>query len=122
LTIAHLLLGIGLSLLRLPLPAKLAIWFILTLSLSRLLWQRRLALPAALRLQADGGLALIDSGGGVMECRVLPDTTVMPWLVVLRYKAVGKVDSLVLPVDALGTEEHRQLRIWLRWRARLDPA
>lgn len=121
-TIAHLLVGIGLSLLRLPLPAKLAIWFILSLSLSRLLWQRRLSLPAALKLQADGGLALIDFGGVVTECRVQPDTTVMPWLIVLRYQAVGKVDSLVLPVDALGAEAHRQLRTWLRWRARLDPA
>lgn len=122
LTIAHLLVGIGLSLLRLPLPAKLAIWFILTLSLSRLVWQRRLSLPAALKLQADGGLTLFDSQGVATECRVQPETTVMPWLVVLRYKSFGKVDSLVLPVDALGAEAHRQLRTWLRWRARLDSA
>lgn len=119
---AHLLVGIGLSLLRLPLPVKVAIWFVLTLSLSRLVWQRRLSLPAALKLQADGGLALIDAQGIATECGVQPETTVMPWLVVLRYKSLGKIRSLVLPVDALGAEEHRQLRIWLRWRARLDSA
>jgi hypothetical protein len=116
------LVGIGLSLLRLPLPVKLGIWFVLTLSLSRLVWLRRLSLPAALKLQADGKLALIDSQGVAMECRVQPETTVMPWLIVLRYKAPGKSQSLVLPVDALGSEAHRQLRTWLRWRARVDSA
>ena len=120
-TIAYLLVGIGLSLLRLPLPAKLAVWVILALSLARLLRQQRRSLPSALKLQIDGRLALIDFQGGVTECRIQPDTTVMPWLVVLRYKASGKVDSLVLPVDALGTEGHRQLRTWLRWRASVDP-
>jgi hypothetical protein len=122
LTVAHLLVGIGLSLLRLPLPARLAVWVVLSLSLSRLLWQQRRSLPSALKLHADGMLALIDARGGMTECRIQPDTTVMPWLVVLRYKTPRTIDSLVLPVDALGMDAHRQLRTWLRWRARLDPA
>jgi hypothetical protein len=105
----------------LPLPAKLAVWVILSLSLSRLLWQQRLTLPSALKLQADGRLALIDATGAMTECRVQPDTTVLPWLVVLRYRTPGNLASLVLPVDALGIDEHRQLRTWLRWRANVDP-
>jgi hypothetical protein len=121
LTIAHLLVGIGLSLLRLPLPARLAVWIILSLSLSRLLWQQRRSVPSALKLHADGMLTLIDGQGGTTECRVRPDTTVMPWLIVLRYKAAGTIDSLVLPLDAVGAEGHRQLRVWLRWRASVDP-
>ncbi|MBI4997794.1 MAG: hypothetical protein HZC22_13060 [Rhodocyclales bacterium] len=121
-TIAHLLVGTGLSLLRLPMPAKLAVWTILALSLARLLRQQRRSRPAALNLLADGGLAMVDLQGGVTECRVQPDTTVMPWLVVLRYRTSGNADSLVLPVDALGSEGHRQLRTWLRWRASVDPA
>jgi hypothetical protein len=121
LTIAHLVVGIGLSLLRLPLPARLAVWIVLSLSLSRLLWQQRRSLPSALKLHTDGMLALIDAQGITTECRVQPDTTVVPWLVVLRYKTPGTIDSLVLPVDALGTEGHRQLRTWLRWRASVDP-
>jgi hypothetical protein len=121
LTIAHLLVGIGLSLLRLPLPARIAVWIILSLSLSRLLWQQRRSLPSALKLQADGMLALIHPQDAITECRVQPDTTVMPWLIVLRYRTTGTTDSLVLPVDALGTEGHRQLRTWLRWRASVDP-
>jgi hypothetical protein len=31
-------------------------------------------------------------------------------------------EALVLPVDALGAERHRQLRSWLRWQANVDPA
>lgn len=121
LTIAHLLVGIGISLIRLPLPAKLAVWGVLSLSLSRaLLGQRRL--PAAMKLQADGLLRLLDIEGTETECQIQPDTTVMPWLVVLRYKMRGEVDSLVLPVDALGSNGHRQLRTWLRWRASVDQA
>jgi hypothetical protein len=115
------LVGIGLSLLRLPLPAKLAVWVVLSLSLSRLLWQQRLALPSALRLQADGRFALIDAKGAMTDCRVHADTTVLPWLVVLRYGTAEKIASLALPVDALGFDAHRQLRTWLRWRATVDP-
>jgi hypothetical protein len=121
LTIAHLLVGIGLSLLRLPLPAKLAIWVVLSLSLSRaILLQRRR--PVALKLQADGQMRMIDADGDEHECRIQADTTVMPWLVVLRYRTRGEVASLTLPVDALGSEGHRQLRSWLRWRASVDQA
>jgi hypothetical protein len=114
-----LLVGIGLSLIRLPLPAKLAIWIVLSLSLSRsILLQRRL--PLAIKLGAEGQLHMIDADGMECECQVQPDTTVLPGLVVLRYNTSGRSSSLVLPVDALGAEGHRQLRTWLRWRASVD--
>jgi hypothetical protein len=119
LTIAHLLVGIGLSLIRMPVPAKLAVWIVLSLSLSRVLLRQR-KLPAAIKLQADGQIRLIDSEGTECECQIQPDTTVMPWLVVLRYRMQGELTSLVFPVDALGSEGHRQLRTWLRWRASVD--
>jgi toxin CptA len=121
LTISHLLVGIGLSLIRLPLPAKLAVWIVLSLSLSRLLLRQR-RLPAAIKLRAEGRMQLIDAEGGECECRILPDSTVMPWLVVLRYRMEGTTGSLVMPVDSLGREAHRQLRTWLRWRASVDQA
>lgn len=104
-----------------PLPAKLAVWVVLSLSLSRLLLRQR-RLPAAIKLQSDGQMRLIDAEGAETECQIESDTAVMPWLVVLRYRARGEVASLVLPVDAFGSEAHRQLRIWLRWRANVDPA
>jgi len=121
LAIAHVIVGTGLSLMRMPLPAKVAVWLVLALSLFRLLRLRDRALPAALRLQADGRLALVDAVGKETECRVDAATTVMPWLVVLRYRTSQGTESLALPVDALGAEGHRQLRTWLRWRASVDP-
>jgi len=121
LAVAHVLIGAGLSLMRMPLPVKMAIWLVLALSLFRLLRLRDRALPAALRLQADGRLALVDADGKATECRVDAATTVMPWLVVLRFRTAQAGESLALPVDALGADGHRQLRAWLRWRASVDP-
>lgn len=106
----------GLAATPLPIPFKLAIWVVLVLSLVRLLIRQR-GVPSALMLRADGRLLLIGRDGGSVECAVDPATTVMPWLVVMKYKAARSVESLVLPVDALGVEGHRQLRVWLRWQA-----
>lgn len=119
LVVAHLLVGIGLSLTRLPLPARLVVWVVLSLSLSRsILLQRRM--PVAIKLGAEGQMRLIDADGIEREYQIQSDSTVLPWLVVLRYKTEGSCDSLVLPVDAIGTDGHRQLRTWLRWRASVD--
>ncbi len=106
----------GLSATPLPMPVKLAIWVVLVLSLLRLLIRQR-GVPSAMTLRADGRLLLVGSDGGSVECAVDPATTVMPWLVVMKYKTVRAAGSLVLPVDALGVEGHRQLRVWLRWQA-----
>jgi hypothetical protein len=121
LTIAHLLPGVGLTATALPVPVKLAIWIVLALSLFRLLLRQR-RLPAALKLQANGRMFLLDHTGDATECRIDPATVVMPWLIVLRLSIRQTVESLVLPVDAVGAEGHRQLRTWLRWRASVDPA
>jgi hypothetical protein len=104
-----------------PLPplAKLAIWAVLVLSLLRLLIRQR-GVPSAMTLRADGRLLLVGGDGDNMECAVDPATTVLPWLVVLKYRTGRAVESLVLPVDALGIEGHRQLRVWLRWQANVD--
>ncbi len=104
----------------LPVPLKLVVWVVLALSLSRLLLRRNL--PAALKLGADGRLHLLGMDGAAKEYQVDPATSVLPWLVVLRLKSGRTKDSLVLPVDAMGAEGHRQLRTWLRWRAKTEPA
>lgn len=120
LSIAHLLPGVGVTATALPAPVKLAILIVLALSLSRLLLRQR-RLPVALKLQADGRLSLLDDDGNATECRIDPATSVTPWLIVLRFKSGKAFESLVLPVDAVGTEGHRLLRTWLRWRANVDP-
>lgn len=71
----------------------------------------------------DGSLA-VRSGDDWVEARLLPDSTVLPWLVVLRYRlpdARGPGARVVLP-DSLPADDFRHLRVWLRWRANLDGA
>jgi hypothetical protein len=120
LTLAHVLTGLALTPAILPMPLKLVVWVVLAISLFRLLLRR--GLPTALKLDAAGRLFLLAEDGAATEYQIDPATSVMPWLVVLRLKTGRTSDSLVLPVDAIGAEGHRQLRAWLRWRAKTDPA
>jgi len=83
-----------------------------------------------LRLGRKGELVCGMADGEGRAVRLLPGT-VWPLLVVLRFqleKADGGGDgwersrSLVLMADSVGGEEvFRQLRVWLRWRARFNP-
>jgi hypothetical protein len=120
LTAAHVLVGFGVAPLALSIFAKLAAWVILALSLARLLTARRR--PVSLTLNANGRLDLTRAGSQPLDCTVDAETTVLPWLVVLRLKTGKGTETLVLPQDALGAEEHRQLRTWLRWRATIEMA
>ena len=114
LAIAHGVAALALTRLALPLPAKLLVGLFIALSLFRCLRRRP---AAALTLRADGNLEIERPDGSRQEARVLPATTVYPWLVVLSAVAGGRRESLVLPVDALGIDGHRRLRLWLRWKA-----
>jgi hypothetical protein len=90
---------------------------------------------AALRLDAGAQLAIADAAGQWQTCTVLPDSAVLPFLIVLRLRVIGNaagearsstrrpVRSLVLPADALiDASQFRTLRVWLRWRAGLSGA
>ena len=114
LTLAHLLVAAALAAVRLPLPVKLVLGLFVALSLARSLRRRPVA---CLRLRADGSLELGRTDGDFRQARVLPSTTVFPWLIVLNLRTGTGYESLTLPVDALGAEGHRQLRLWLRWKA-----
>lgn len=60
----------------------------------------------------------VESIDGVRKAAMLlPQTTVMPGLIVLLLRVDGRNERLVLPTDATGAEAHRQLRLWLRWRS-----
>ncbi len=77
-------------------------------------WKR----PVALRLRgkADGQLEIWrDSVWKPLELR--PDSVVLAWLIVLRWRDGKKSHSLTLPLDALPGDDHRRLRVWLRWKA-----
>ena len=74
----------------------------------------------ALTLDADGTLEFERADGRRGRARVLAQSTVIAWLVVLLLRGEGgRVALSVLP-DALSPEDFRALRLWLRWRAELD--
>lgn len=88
--------------------------------LARLLCRRDVV---ALKLGAGGRLSIAHSDGSFIEADVHPQTTVFPWLVVLRYRAGGRrIESLTVPQAAMDVEAHRQLRLWLKWKAKVGAA
>jgi hypothetical protein len=71
----------------------------------------------ALHLGARGELEIEAKVGARETAIVLPQTTVLPGLVVMLLRVGGRSERLVLPTDATGVAAHRQLRLWLRWRS-----
>jgi hypothetical protein len=72
----------------------------------------------ALGIKRDGTIDIYRAHGDAIPAMVDSTTSVFPWMVVLRLRTADKRLTLSLPVDALGTEEHRQLRLWLSWLAK----
>jgi hypothetical protein len=72
---------------------------------------------ASLRLYRDGVVECVLPDGVCLLANPLPDTTVFPWLVVLRLGVEGGKGVISLPLlpDHLSREEFRVLRLWLRW-------
>lgn len=89
------------------------------LSLTYHLRQARRLPFAALRLEREGALSVIEPAGEAVEAQLLPDFVAHPWLVVLRLRVEGRRYALTLPPDALEKDAHRQLRVWLNWRAKI---
>ena len=73
----------------------------------------------AVTLLADGHLMVERSDGSSAAAIVHPQTTVFSWLVVLLWRVDNRLESLALPRVAMAAESHRQLRLWLRWRAKV---
>jgi len=119
LVLAHLLAAAAVLPIDIPLTGKLAILASLGTSLALI---RRPWPVTALVLKADGSLDLVGADGDEAAWAVEASTVVFPWLVVLRLRSAERVESLTLPVDAMGAEGHRQLRLWLRWKAISDRA
>ena len=72
-----------------------------------------------MRLEPDGSLLVRSDRDEWQAAIVLPQTSVSPWLSVLRYRLEGErwSRSLALLPDSLQTDDFRRLRVWLRWRA-----
>jgi hypothetical protein len=111
---AHALAGVGLSANGMPVVVLLLLMAALASTLAMAVRRRPIR---TLVLKADGYLTVVDDDGRETQCEVDPSTTVFPWLIVLRARSTQGAVSLALPVDALGGEGHRQLRLWLKWKA-----
>ena len=72
-----------------------------------------------LLLRRDGKLEWQVSGGNPVLAEIGGETLIWPWLVVLHLRTdEGRIRPQVLFADGLvGPDAHRQLRLWLRWRA-----
>lgn len=114
--VLHLLAGAAILLA--DLPVWLAGLLLLAVAAS-LAHARRLPPSTALRCRADGSLAM-RAGDDWQAVDLLPDSLVLAWLVVLRYRHPGRrwADTLVVLPDGLAADDFRHLRVWLKWRAR----
>lgn len=93
----------------------------LVLLLASFIASRRRTAPPLIRCKADGCLE-IRRAATWQAASVLPDSVALPWLIVLRWRENGRRHSLPLPPDALSDDEHRRLRVWLRWKTRRSDA
>ena len=81
--------------------------------------QRSARAVRVLELSEDGGARWQDGSGQWHEGRVLPNTYVRGWLLVINLGGNARAArSLVLLPDCAAAEDLRKLRVWLRWRIR----
>ena len=85
-----------------------------------LAWRQSLAMPDALHLYQDGGLAL-ERAGVVQAVTLLPGALGLPGLIVLRFETGGRAATLTLLPDVADKESLRRLRLWLRLCAQAEP-
>lgn len=73
----------------------------------------------------DGGISLHEGANAsvIIKARVLPETTVSRFLVVLRLRAEDNdscIFHVVLLPDQMRFDEFRWIRVWLRWQLTND--
>ncbi|MDD5250552.1 MAG: hypothetical protein PHY45_16365 [Rhodocyclaceae bacterium] len=118
LVLAHGVVAFGAVATALPGALMLPSLLLLALSLAITLRRHVLRPPLqALTLKADGELEVQCSDGRCGAAAIHPQTAVFSWLVTLQLRIDGRNVALALPPDALEAEGHRQLRLWLRWKA-----
>ena len=114
----HILAGVAVCLLPVPGMLRAGILLLLALLLLRI-WNATSRYLPSLLLRRDGKLELQTYGGEPVSADVSNETLIWAWLVVLHLRTdTGRLKPLVLFADSLtGPDAHRQLRLWLRWRA-----
>ncbi|MEW6164363.1 MAG: protein YgfX [Pseudomonadota bacterium] len=120
LTVAHAAAGIAIYPLQLPAPLRIVLLALVLVSLFALL-RRGLSIHA-LRLGARGELEAFTKVSAGGTATVLPETLVLPGMIVLALRLEDRRQTLVLLPDNMADGEFRRLRVWLGARARLRPA
>ncbi len=82
----------------------------------------RTPMPLALRLHPDGTLQWRNTAQAWQGADVLPHSSVHPLLCVVAFRPEGErgARAAVFLPDSLDAEDYRRLRVWLRWRVRLE--
>ncbi|MBA4727627.1 MAG: hypothetical protein H2073_16690 [Pseudomonas sp.] len=87
-------------------------------------------LPKAILLSAEGawrglrhdehGWQLWSAGQGWQPIQLLPDSLALPLIIVLRFRVPGRrfAGSVCVPCDALRQDQHRRLRVRLKFSRR----
>ncbi len=79
---------------------------------------------AAFRLEGGDEIVLLLRGGGHLPGRILPDSLVTPYFVILNVILGGqrRVRSVLILADAMEADSFRRLRVALRWGDRSGQA
>jgi len=77
----------------------------------------RQSVVVSLRCQPEGSLS-VSRGEDWLPVELSPDTLVLPWLVVLRYRVEAQPRRCVILSDSLDRDGFRRARVWLRWRGK----
>lgn len=112
----HILAGVAVCFLPAPGVLRAALILLLAMLLLRQ-WHAHSRRLSELLLRADGRLE-VSCAAEVVLARVTEESVVWPWLVILHVDLeAGGRRSWVLFPDGLESGQHRQLRLWLRWRS-----
>jgi hypothetical protein len=101
-----------------PLPVSWRVALLLWVLLLACRSMRRLGEVRALRLDEDGAVEVLFADGSRQRGLLRAGSCVLPWLVVLRWRAQGGwVDRCVfLAPGMVNAENFRALRVLLRWQ------
>ena len=107
---------------QLPWPLKLAVVLLLALSGRAALRRHaaRTAPSAVTRLvrRTDGGWVALRNDGTAVIGALADASVVHPWLVVVGIEDGWRTLFTPVPADALHPEDHRRLRVWVKWQPR----